>query len=520
MLDLSCFKIKGKTFVYHADQFNKPSYTAVCTICCLVVESKCKIHNNKEKHVVCEQCGCLMCWKTWTKTHSQGCCVIKDPMYNEVVRMRAERPNSEPIEMVVKRKAVPNDYSPAKRPKFDRDYLPMSLFDNVIVNRFSQVLPSVESIRKHQVNGVVVFCRYCYLIMHSASELCPDHNNTAKKYTDINKYICLACGQIMSYSTFKRHFKNGKCKLFSDSKMHCPITKSTTPNPQLISSYPEIHPYLQPYLHLLLFIGEDFLLLLNDLCSTHSDYIAEYCCSIESLVTRFMSSYKVNTDFDFAALSKDAVLDILNTRDDESIFEPLSPISIDNTSSISLSSIDALEMIPTNKKINEIFNPAVSVASCSTLSDLELPDIEHMPKTTTNLVYDRMLFLIEELMLLSLEFYKVYTLFQDTLNRIMNETTGNLNTIKKRLIDLNFFINKKDELALIVLYQEFDFFTSQQDIVDQLKQKRVQLENVLIECEHFTEKSKDYLTLVDFLVGRKITVATHKMLKLSKDVSL
>ena len=526
MLDLSLFKLKGKSFVYKLNQFTKPIYTSVCTVCNLAVETKCKIHSNKEKTVICTLCGNLMCWKTWNKSHANGCTIVNEPYFNEVVQCRqGKQRKSSRIDqnppVPPKRTNITGEYSPAKRPKFNRDYLPSHLFQNVINNRFSQVLPNVGMVKQFAVENVVVFCRYCYLIMNSTSELCHDHSNTAKKYTDINKYICTDCGQIMSYSTFKRHFKNGRCKMVStDTSKVLPVAPTIEVNTQVISNYPNIHPMLHPCLHLLVSLGEDFLLLLNDLCNTYEKHIVQYCNAIIPMLERFLSILRINTDFNISKISANELLDILNKSDNDSIFEPLSPISHSAASSISVSSVDGDNIIPTTIKLNRIFDPELSIDDSCSSTSITNCIVNDMPiQSQHHLIMDRLTFLVEELMIMSLDFYKVYELFENSVNSIMNDEIGNLNEIKTRIADITLILdNKQSSSYTRVFSTEFDVVDDEEDLFRVLYQKKVKLQNVLVVCDSYKEKSTNYLKLVDFAVGRKIVTANRKMYKLLQDM--
>eukprot|EP00835_Amoeboradix_gromovi_P000872 NODE_33_length_32023_cov_0.217579.p3 type:complete len:566 gc:universal NODE_33_length_32023_cov_0.217579:19223-17526(-) len=524
MLDLSVFKVKGKSFVYKLNQFNGPSYTPVCSVCKTPVENKCKIHP-RDKYVVCNHCGVLSCWKTYCKNHPAGCTITDEPYYREVLSIRKgkdKQRKSTRIEQIPENhiKKVPHtptkrlniglDRSPAKRTKLNRDYLNPQMFQNVINNRSSQVLPNVGSIKHFSDLNVIVYCRYCFLVMHTPRELCKDHSD--KKYYEVNKYICTDCGHIMAYSSYKRHFINNSCKLLLNRRLD---TQS-----QVISNYPNIHSSVHPFIHLIVPLGDDFLLLLNDLCSSYSPHVIRFCDVIQPMLHRFLSILRINTDLNSS--NPQVYLDQLNSTENDSIFEPVSPVSNSATSSVSCSSVDCDNALYTSLKINNLFNASLSIIDeCSSLRSFMEPNfiVNDEPISTVYLITDRLTFIIEELMIMSCEFYKVYTEFHRMIDSILNDEFGNITDIRQRITDITLILdNKQSNCYTRVFTTEFSVVENEDMLFDDLKQKRIELQNQLVESEIFKEKSSEYLKLVDLAVGTKISMANRKMNLLTREL--
>eukprot|EP00834_Sanchytrium_tribonematis_P000885 NODE_18_length_47517_cov_0.674814.p7 type:complete len:524 gc:universal NODE_18_length_47517_cov_0.674814:30752-32323(+) len=510
-LDLSTFKVKGKSFVYKMEQFSSHPYTAVCLECKKQVESKCKIHP-REKYVVCVMCGTLCCWKTWNKTHSNQCKIAIEPWYQEVEAIRTGKPKPQPIP-VHHHQPVP---SPTTRLQH-RQYLPSDIFDQVITNRFSQIIPNVLPILKYDVNGVVCYCRHCHLLLTSPSELCQEHAHLYKKYTDLNKYICTTCGQNMSYSTYKRHFRNNVCK------------NSTQPGNQKYTNYsqfPELNPVLIPHLSSIQPLGDDVLLLLNDLANQYPSHVQSYLSQIYPITQRF-HPLLFQPELIIENQTAQDILHQLQHPSPPSIFEPLSPISMSTCSTLSNHTMidDSIlnngqngnftTGLPTHEQLNELFSPALSMSSASSIS-LELPTIPTEQNEILTILTDK----CEELIIFITQYYSVYELFEQLVNNIMEDTWKSTGDLKQRIIDLSLILdNKQSSCFTRVFTTEFKLSKNEEGLFNLLNDKKIELQNQLIACEIYKEKAEEYLALVDLSVGNKLIVANKRLDKLMQDVS-
>ena len=469
-MDLATFKVKGKSFLFNVSQFTDSPYTVVCMECRGKLKDSCKRHK-KDKYVACPKCGLLCCWKTWRKSHSDTCRITEAAYYKDVLELRGKQ--TRPA-------------TAARLASGPKTFIPKDIINKSTQNRFGQVFSDVSTLQDLVVDKAIPFCRMCFLCLSSHFEMCPEHCGT-KKYADMNKYMCGTCGQHMSYSTLKRHYRNNACR-------HQHQHKDT-----IIHHPSHLHPLVQEYAIDLQDLGSDVMRVLSDLSQYYPEEMKQYLTSLRKYATRFHPLLHIKLDLN--AMNDKDILHALTMEQTPPIFEPLSPISMSDCSSIS----DKVNEngIPTFKQLQDLFvEQEMSIDTASTISSCT-----DVPMGGQDELSQALLETLEELVIMTTSYYDVYSLFVDTMGSI-RENHFNKTRINDTLIDLNAILEHRSHDPAVRVIASVFGLGHELEVMEGLQHHKSTLESQLVALDVFESLLEERLGIIDLAVGKHVYTAT------------